>query len=370
MTKDMPSIQAFYKPEVRISNAATLPPSPTKPGDGFTEEELADALDPLHRKWNPEREYEECGVGQLVPGPRAVTFVGRVVNLRTVMGKSAKVPKASGFHALIVRDDEGAVSVSRLPWVEKEEDGMEADIGQIKLYFAHNPYPLKLGQLLSIWTGFLSDTSKTDVPQIPSVTVHANLFPGRVTSDHVMIHTTSSSDSICRTPLQYKKGQPLPGLMTLDSYLSSGHDGVSGAKILVCVKSIGGKKKISRKDGGGECELADIVLFDHTSEVRFTVWNEMIESAKSWRPGETVLLISNPGYRVKLNGKGDLGIVAGTMVDVEPEGSDAKWLRRYAAGLTKKESLCLVVPEGVWDVEASEYGVNRMLFTLAELDNW
>jgi hypothetical protein len=185
-----------------------------------------------------------------------------------------------------------------------------------------------------------------------------------------MIHTNASGDAICRTPLEYKRGQPLPGLMTLDSYLSSGHDGVSGAKILVCVKIIGGKKKISRKDGGGESELAEVLLFDHTSEVRLTVWNEMIESAKSWRPGETVLLISNPGFRAAYNGKGNLGIVGSTMVDVEPEGSDAAWLRNYAMGLTKKESLCLTVPVGVWDVEASEYGVNRMLFTLAELDSW
>jgi hypothetical protein len=58
------------------------------------------------------------------------------------------------------------------------------------------------------------------------------------------------------------------------------------------------------------------------------------------------------------------------MVDVEPEGSDAEWLRKYAVGLTRKESLCLKVEEGRWDVEAAEYGVNRMLFTLAELDNW
>jgi hypothetical protein len=242
---------------------------------------------------------------------------------------------------------------------------------QIKLYFAQTPYPLILGQLLTVWTVFVSDTSKSDVPHNPSVLVHANLFPGRVTSDHVMLHTNaSSSDSICRTPLEYKKGHPLPGLMTLDSYLSSGHDGVSGAKILVCVKSIGGKKKISRKDGGGESELAEILLFDHTGEVRLTVWNEMIESAKSWKPGETVLLVSNPGYREGLNGKGNLGIVGSTMVDVEPEGSDAEWLRKYAVGLTRKESLCLKVEEGRWDVEAAEYGVNRMLFTLAELDNW
>jgi len=243
-------------------------------------------------------------------------------------------------------------------------------IGKIKLYFANTPYPLKLGQLLSVWTVFISDTSKSDIPKLPNVLVHANLFPGRVTSDHVMIHTNaSSSDGICRTPLEYKRGQPLPGLMTLDNYLSSGHDGVTGVKILVCAKSIGGKKKISRKDGGGEMELADVVLFDHTGEVRLTVWNEIIESAKCWKPAETVLLISNPGYRVGFNGKGNLAIIAGTMVDVEPEGADAEWLRKFAAGLTKKESLCLTVSEE-WDVEACEYGVNRMFFTLAELDNW
>jgi hypothetical protein len=241
---------------------------------------------------------------------------------------------------------------------------------QIKLYFARNPYPLKLGQLLSVWTVFISDTTKLDTPQIPSVIVHANLFPGRVTSDHVMIHTSSGGDAICRTPLEYRKGQPLMGLMTLDSYLSSGHDGVSGAKILVCVKSIGGKKKISRKDGGGESELADVVLFDHTGEVRLTVWNDVIDSAKSWVAGETVLLITSPGYRVGFNGKGNLGIMSGTMVDVEPECGDAEWLSKYAVGLTKKERICLEFPEGVWDVEATEYGVNRMLFTLAELDNW
>ena len=112
------------------------------------------------------------------------------------------------------------------------------------------------------------------------------------------------------------------------------------------------------------------MVFDHTGEVRLTVWNEIIESAKCWKAGETVLLISNPGYRVRGNGKGELGITACTMVDVEPEGQDADWLRQFTTGLTRKESLCLKVPEGVWDIEACEYGVTRMLFTLAGLDNW
>jgi hypothetical protein len=135
------------------------------------------------------------------------------------------------------------------------------------------------------------------------------------------------------------------------------------------VKSIGGRKKISRKDGG-ESELVDVLLFDHTGEVRLTVWNEMIDSAKSWIAGETILLVTSPGYKVGYLGKGNLGFVGATMVDVEPEFADAEWLRKYAAGLKKKQSLCVGFPEGVWDVEATEYGVNRMLFTLAELDNW
>ena len=111
MAYHAPSIQAFYKPEVRIDKPALPKPIPTKPGDGFTEEELADALDPLHRKWNPEREYEECSISQLIPGPRAVIFVGRIVSLKTVAGRCAKQPKASGFHVLILKDDSAAISV-------------------------------------------------------------------------------------------------------------------------------------------------------------------------------------------------------------------------------------------------------------------
>jgi hypothetical protein len=162
--------------------------------------------------------------------------------------------------------------------------------------------------------------------------------------------------------------------MTLDSYLSSGgHDGVIGAKILVCVKSIGAKKKITKK-GGGESELVEVHLFDNTGEVRWTLWGDMIESAKEWQPSKTILLISNPGYRVEAySGKGSIGMQRATMVDVEPEMKDAEWLRKYALGLTKKESLCVEFPDDLWDedvVEGAEYGVNRILFRLAEIDEW
>jgi hypothetical protein len=157
--------------------------------------------------------------------------------------------------------------------------------------------------------------------------------------------------------------------MTLSSYTSSGHDGVVGAKILACVKSIGARRKITTKSGA-ERELAEVLLFDHTGEIRWTLWGELIESSKSWEPGKTILLFSNPGYRALYWGKGGVALQHSTMVDVDPDFPDADWLRRYSEGLTKRESLCMAFPEGVWDVEAAENGVYRTLYTLAEVDEW
>ncbi|KUJ18309.1 uncharacterized protein LY89DRAFT_552487, partial [Mollisia scopiformis] len=319
-------------------------------GDGFTEAELAAAIDPLNRPWNPEREYEESSIGQLVPGPRAVTFMGRVVHLNTFFGHHPKQPRAAGFHSIILKDDSAAIL--------------------IKLYFAQDLYPLKLGQLLTCWTAFISDASKPGGKIIPSVIVGANMFPGRATSDHIMIHTNESSESICRAPLEYRKTQPLPGLMTLDSWINGGHDGIVGAKILVCVRSIGGKKVIEKKDGS-KSELSDVMVFDHTASAKLTVWNRMIDGIGDWQAGKTVLLISNPGYKLAYIGnKGSIAILPQTLVDVNPDFPDADWLMKYAVGLTKKESLCLEFPEDIWDIEAAEYGVCRNLYTLAELDRW
>ncbi|CAG8951549.1 hypothetical protein HYFRA_00007465 [Hymenoscyphus fraxineus] len=352
MPQSYPSIQSFYKREVPAEKTrpnTTEPEISSRCDDGFNEEELLQAKDPMSRKWSPSREYEESTIDKLVPGPNFVTFHGRVVNFSTIKGSSSVEKKAAGWHNLLLKDNTAAI--------------------HIKLYFAPNAYPIKLGQLVSVWTGFISNPSKHEPSNIPGITVYGNLFPGRVTSDHVMIHTSDSASTICRIPLEYRKSQPLSGLMTLSSYLAGGHDGVNGAKILVCVKSIGPLKKIPNKTGGSS-DLIEVLLFDHTDEVRFTAWNEIGDNVKDWQPGVTILLISNPGYRVRHNGKGTVGMVRPTMVDVDPQFPDAEWLRKYAMGLTKRESLSLTFPEGVWDVEAAEYGVERIFFTLAELDRW
>ncbi|RDW71597.1 hypothetical protein BP6252_08160 [Coleophoma cylindrospora] len=358
MAPPYPSIQSFYKREVPVpkSTPATTgqghaTSSIVEFGDGYTEDEVAQALDPLARKWNPGREYEERGINELTTGPKAVTFLGRIVNFNTVYGRSQKQPRASGWHYMLIKDDEACISV--------------------KLYFAAKPYPFKLGQLLTIWTAFIADASKADSNHaVTSMT--ANMFPTRVTSDHIMVHTPSTTLNIrdaCRRPLACMPRDPLPDLMSLESYLTSGHDGVTGVKILVCVKSIGARKKLAKK-GGGECELAEVMLFDHTAEAKLKLWGEMIDSAQDWMPSETILLISNPGFRAEYGGKGSVGIQMRTMVDVDPQFPDAKWLRGYAARLTKKESLGTEFPEGVFDVDAAEHGINKILFTIADVDEW
>lgn len=364
-----PSIQSFYKretPKAIEKESSTL--SETRPGDGFTEEELADAQDPLNRKWAPGRDYEELGIGDLVPGPKAVNFTGRIANISTIWGRSQKQPKAAGWHYLILKDNSAAISVFTLFSVVSCVKNLLTSL-QIKLYFASRGYALQLGHMLSVWTAFISDSSKSGAAAIPSVLVHANLFPGRVTSDHVTKFKNIPSKGLFCAPLDYRKGQPLQGLMTLDSYIGSGHDGVIGAKILVCVKSIGARKKITTRNGA-ERELAEVLLFDHTGEVRWTLWGELIESSREWVPGKTTLLISNPGYRMQYSGRGCVGVQHSTMIDIDPSFPDADWLRKYAQGLTRRESLCLEFPKDVWDVEAAEYGVYRTLYTLAEVDEW
>lgn len=45
-------------------------------------------------------------------GPKAVTFIGRVVSFATIIGKSAKQARARGWHYVGVRGEGGVVSVS------------------------------------------------------------------------------------------------------------------------------------------------------------------------------------------------------------------------------------------------------------------
>ena len=66
--------------------------------------------------------------------------------------------------------------------------------------------------------------------------------PERDKSCYLLVQENSDDGTLCKTPLGYKEGKELKGLMTLKNFIDGGHE-VSDGKILVCVKSIGGRKK-------------------------------------------------------------------------------------------------------------------------------
>lgn len=111
------SIQAFFSPAPTPSPtktlSASLPSSDTLIGDGFTEEEVKEALKPKPLEpWVPTAAYVECAISDLQPGSHAVSFMGRVANIFDVMTTARKPRSAKGCLQICVKDDGGAITVS------------------------------------------------------------------------------------------------------------------------------------------------------------------------------------------------------------------------------------------------------------------
>ena len=108
------SIQAFFPPTPQASpvKTAASPASGAPLGDGFTAEEVRDALQPKPvEPWHPSIEYTECDIRDLNPGPRPVMFMGRVANIFDVSTSSKSPRAAKGCLKLTVKDNTGAVTV-------------------------------------------------------------------------------------------------------------------------------------------------------------------------------------------------------------------------------------------------------------------
>lgn len=55
-------------------------------------------------------------------------------------------------------------------------------------------------------------------------------------------------------------------------------------------------------------------------------------------------------------------------MEIDPRITDVSWLRGYAERLTKHEHVNQAFPDGLFDVEEAASAENRILFTLAEID--
>lgn len=117
---------------------------------------------------------------------------------------------------------------------------------------------------------------------------------------------------------------------------------------------------------GIPCEKVEVHIFDDTADATFVLWGSSGASATDWAPSRTILLLFHAsfhgGYRASLSMNRD------THVEIDPSIADASWLRTYAERLTKHEHVNQAFPDGLFDIEEAASANNRILFTLAGLD--
>ncbi|KAF2173008.1 hypothetical protein M409DRAFT_62645 [Zasmidium cellare ATCC 36951] len=360
------SIQQFFLPTPHSSPAKKQAVSLTSDplvGDGFTSQEVQEALKPKPiDSWHPDHEYVDCGISALQPGPQAVTFMGRIANIYDVVNTPKTPRSAKGCVKLCVKDCDAAITV--------------------RLWYASRMPNLRLGQQISIWTNHISN-GESGTLSSSSAPLFASLFPERDRNCHLMVHN-HSDNGMFRIPLGYRAGLPLNGLMTLQNFIDGGYD-VIDAKILVVVKSIGAKKKVTRKDES-TVENINLQVHDDTAEATLGLWGTLAFSPfgqsidasvtdaeesttrHGWVPGETVLLMQAPGW--KFGRTTYLSFTSTTILDIDPDIPDADWLRRWALRQKSREAINPPFPEDVFEIDALTIGPIRCLFTIGELDEF
>ena len=91
------------------------------------------------------------------------------------------------------------------------------------------------------------------------------------------------------------------------------------------------------------CERQTLTLFDDTASAALTLWGSAAASAATWQPSRTVLLIERPGCHAER--KDCVRLTADSLVYVDPDMRDAKWLRAFAQRRTIRDHVNPVFPE-------------------------
>ncbi|GJC79429.1 hypothetical protein ColLi_02267 [Colletotrichum liriopes] len=371
------SIQAFYKKELpTLSETASAIGWPLK-DDGFTQAEVDAGHNPLDRPWNPSEDYEEVYIGDIQPGPTRIRFTGRIVNYVPAL-LDYKNTYSRPAHQLIVTDDTGAIGVlihaatralQRLTTV------------QVRLIPIGIPVTLLvIGQLVTVWASWAGTAAGSNHGNTPFVTMYTPINPADVGTKQFIqfLSDTPENQRLCRVPLEYdyhgQQPKLLPGLMTLGQYLKTGHD-TRGARIIVCIKGIGARKRIIMQERTKEAELVEVSVYDDTASCVLTLWEDKANSAKLWKPNETILLLTSPKFvppqdKEQMPSSARISLNYNTLVDVDPNFHDANWLREWVTNRVKKEGVYVPFPEGIWNREEAIHGPVRPLFTLAEVDDF
>ncbi|KAL8806511.1 MAG: hypothetical protein Q9182_001294 [Xanthomendoza sp. 2 TL-2023] len=368
MAPQCPSIQSFFQPSpARPAPGVT---NADENGDEFTTTEVKALLYSTPHAWKPRLQYEDSHIATLAPGPHCVCLLGRVVNFYDQPTSTSKLPYATKqcLHVLL-RDDTGMIKV--------------------KLWYLKVDYQLRLGQLVSVWTTLISgsETSRSVSITVQNAVCATEIYPERDNRCYFMIHADKHDGSLLseRHGYSYLDDKQPPGLTTLKRFIEGGHD-VPTAKVLVCVKSLGGRKKCSvATKKGNVLDVVNVIVFDESHDAILALYGRVATSAAYWKTSDTVLLLSNPGFRSEK--RPTLSITPNTFVEVDPCLSDAEWLRAFAQRLTTREVVNVPFPEGgmkktvrnaiqirqrfiVFKVESAARADIRVKFTLAEIDEW
>jgi hypothetical protein len=118
---------------------------------------------------------------------------------------------------------------------------------------------------------------------------------------------------------------------------------------------------------GTTSELLSLGIFDNTSDAQLTLYSSLCDSASLFTPSQTVLLISNPGWRIEKTAK--LTLTGASRVDIDPDMGDARRLRALAQRLTKKEHVNPPFTISDTMVKGFEEATVRALYTLADVDD-
>lgn len=179
-------------------------------------------LDQTANRTKPELDYERAFLGTLAPGPCNLTLIGRIVYFNDQAKPSKSHKAAQGCIKILLTDDTGVLT--------------------IRLWYADTQYRLKLGQLLSVWTVHVSKSSEYNSLAPNTAPLFTTIFPEGERHCHVVVHKSGDDGTRFKKPYGVRNNGVLNGLMTLKSFTDGGYD-VEEPKLLVCVKSIGVRKK-------------------------------------------------------------------------------------------------------------------------------
>jgi hypothetical protein len=148
--------------------------------------------------------------------------MGRVVKFYSVAKPSKQHAAAQGCHKIQIADNTGVLTV--------------------RLWYANTIYRIRLGQLITLWTVHVSNSSEHNSLAPSNAPLFTSMFPEGERNCHFMVHENSDDGTQFKRPFNCKDTRVLEGLMTLKSFTDGGYD-IDEPKLLVCVKSIGARKK-------------------------------------------------------------------------------------------------------------------------------